>query len=557
MYKLRDYQEDAINSLFAYFETQTGNPIIDAPTGSGKSIMIGEFCSRAIKFYPDTRIVVATHVKELIEQNFLKFCDMQPMADVGINSAGLKRRDYHNQILFTGIQSIYKSAEKLGPVDLLLVDEAHMIPRSGLTMWGKFIADLKTLNPHLKVVGFSATPYRMDSGSLTSGDGAIFDDICYSIPVTLLIERGYLCEPISKKMQTELDVSGVKKRGGEYVAGELQRAVNVDSTNRAVVEETMKWWEGRTKMMFFCAGVEHCHDLKILLEERGVKCAVVSAETPAAERDRILVEYKKIGGAYDCLLNVAVLTTGFDAPATDLLVCVRPTHSAGLWVQMLGRGMRISPETGKENCLVLDFAGNTSRHGPIDMIEPKDKNKKGGGEAPVKVCEQCFTYVYAGTRQCKCGFVFPEPEPEINRVTDDGPFISTQSKKDPPQEFEVYDVKYHYHKNPNKPTPTLKVEYIVGDVMSIMEWVCPEHTGFAREKATTWWWKRSHEKCPSTVEECLNQCTKLQIPQRIRAVKDGKFWKILEYMDFRDSPYNVPEADMSQDLDDEYWEIPL
>lgn len=516
MFILRDYQHEARTSIFSYFDHNAGNPLVVAPTASGKSIMIADLISTILQHYPTERIVVATHVKELVEQNHAKFCAMVPFGDIGIYSAGLKRSDTHNQIIFASIQSIYKQAVKLQHVDLLLVDEAHMIPAKGSGMWLTFITQLKQINPDLKVIGYTATPFRMDSGSLTKGDGAIFTDIAYEITIPFLIEQGYLCEPIPLDMEAKLDVSGVKKAGGEFVNTQLDKAVNQTDINERVIAETLKYCQGRKKWMVFCVSVDHCHAIDKILKRYGKKSAVVTGKTPRAERDKIFEEYKKIDGDVDVLVNVSVATTGFDAPATDLLVILRPTGSAGLWIQILGRGMRISPETGKENCLVLDFGENCSRHGPIDIIKAKDK--KVGGEAPVKVCPDCCALLFAGVLVCKhCGHIFPEPEiddtPNIQEKTDEAPILSTQEDND--RWLDVNEVFYSKHEKKDKP-PSLLVQYKTDYITTYKEWIPLESPyQYLKKKANFWWHQRSGNNAPQTVDEALKLVQKLKTPIRI------------------------------------------
>jgi len=179
--ELRPYQQESIDSLYTHFGKFDGNPLIVLPTGTGKSVVIAKFLQGAIEAWPDTRIVMVTHVKELIAQNFQTLIRNWPEAPAGIYSAGLNRRDIHSQIVCAGIQSIYKRAYELQGVDLILVDEAHLIPRSSDTMYGQFLREVKEINPDVKVIGFTATPYRMDSGMLHTGKDHLFDAIAYEI----------------------------------------------------------------------------------------------------------------------------------------------------------------------------------------------------------------------------------------------------------------------------------------------------------------------------------------------------------------------------------------
>ena len=152
MIQLRPYQSAAIEAIYGYFGQQSGNPLIVLPVGTGKSLVLASFSARALADWADTRILVVTHVRELITQNYGEMIRLWPEAPAGIYSAGLNKRDLHAQILFAGIQSIHKRAYDIQRCDLALIDEAHLIPRTSSTMYRRFLGDLATINPHLKML---------------------------------------------------------------------------------------------------------------------------------------------------------------------------------------------------------------------------------------------------------------------------------------------------------------------------------------------------------------------------------------------------------------------
>jgi len=223
---LRYYQSAAIQGIYAYFETQAGNPLICIPTAGGKSLVMASFVEGVLKAWPDQRILIVTHVRELIEQNHAELKRLWPEAPAGIYSAGLKQRDIAARILFAGIQSIHRKLPEVGHCDLVLIDEAHLIPRASNTMYRRFLDGLKRQNPLLKVIGFTATPYRLDSGRLHEGKDAIFTDIAFEVSVRELIDAGYLAPLVSKRMATQLDVSGV----GTPRVSSLPRSLKSPST---------------------------------------------------------------------------------------------------------------------------------------------------------------------------------------------------------------------------------------------------------------------------------------------------------------------------------------
>ncbi len=273
----------------------------------------------------------------------------------------------------------------------------------------------------------------------------------------------------------------------------------------------------------FCAGVRHAEHVRDAIQGRGYACEAILGETASAERDRVIAAFKR--GEIRCLTNANVLTTGFNAPGVDLIAMLRPTKSVGLYVQMIGRGTRLSP--GKDNCLVLDFAGNIEGHGPIDRIDGRKRKKDDQeGTAPVKACPDCQTIVHASIRACPgCGYEFPPPQPDLSRTASTSAILSSQIR---PEWVTVSDVSYHRHEKLGSPT-SLRVEYACG-LASHREWVCFEHTGYARQKAVQWWQKRLPDRpVPRTVDDALTRCGELPKPDRISVRPQGRYTEITGY----------------------------
>ena len=522
--ELRQYQRAAIDSLYAYFSGSTGNPLIVMPTGTGKSVVIAGFLREAIEGWSDTRVLVLTHVKELIQQNFAALVRMWPTAPAGIYSAGLNKRDLHAQILFAGIQSIYKRAFAVQRCDLVVIDEAHLLSETDSGMYRTFLRALRDINPLVKVIGLTATPYRMKTGLLHEGDNRIFTDICYDISILDMINDGYLCPVVPKRTKTQLDVSDVGTRGGEFIAGQLEAAVDKEDVNRGAVDEIVTLGENRGSWLIFCSGVQHAEHIRDEILRWGISCETVLGETPGPQRDRILTDFK--AGRIRALTNANVLTTGFDAPGVDLIALLRPTKSVGLYVQMLGRGTRLAE--GKDNCLILDFAGNTARHGPLDKVDGRTKKPDGDGDAPVKTCPECQTICHASVKECPdCGFMFPPPKVKIDAVASANAILSTQIMA---QWVEVTDVSYHRHEKPGG-VPTMRVDYHCG-LVKHSEWICFEHTGYPRQKACTWWNKRAPGiAVPPTVHHALTQepLDWLREPIAIQVKPEGKYTSIVAF----------------------------
>lgn len=543
MIEARDYQAWAEQSLYKYFGEKSGNPLIAMPTGTGKSVVVALFFQGVLRYWPSQRMMCLTHVKELIKQNFDKLKEVWPDAPAGIYSAGLNQRDTQFPITFAGVASVAKKIHLFGKIDLLVIDEAHLVSPNDVTMYRMIIDALRKINPLLKVIGLTATPWRLGQGMLTD-EGGIFTDIACDMtsmePFNWFIEQGYLSPLIPRRTATHLDPGGVHMRGGEFIAGELQNAVDKAPLTEAAVREMLELASDRRSWLVFCSGVQHTEHVAEMLTAMGIECAAVHSSM-THDRTRIIDRWKNFD--LRCIANNNVMTTGIDHPGLDFIGSMRPTASAGLWVQMLGRGTRplyadgfdTSSQQGrlqaiaagpKQNCLVLDFARNTKRLGPInDPVKPNPKGK-GGGDAPIKECDNCQTYVHASVRVCPhCGFNFPAPLLKIKTTASSDALI----KADIPivETFSIKHITYSMHTKQGRPA-MMKVTYYSG-LRSFNEFVCFEHTGYALHKAHSWWKERANRATyPSTTLEALTWSTMLQAPTHLQVWSNKKFPEIMK-----------------------------
>jgi DNA repair protein RadD len=526
MISLRPYQTAAIEALYEYFRHNEGNPLVVLPTGAGKSLTLAAFIERAIREFPTTRIVVLTHVKELIAQDAAAIIRYWPECPIGIYSAGVGEKK-KAQVTVAGIQSVHKMPAKFGGTDLVIVDEAHLVPRTADTMYGRFLAGLTHYNPHLKVIGLTATHYRMDSGLLTEGDCRVFTDVAYEAHVGDLIKQGYLCPLVAKNGATKADLSGVHTRGGEFVANELQAAMDKDDLIEGALSEVEKYAHDRNHILGFCAGIDHAAHCAAAARRRGWTADYVSGEMASGERDAKIAAFKS--GQIRFLFNAMLLTTGFDFPSIDCIVMLRPTKSVGLYVQIMGRGLR--KDGKKENTLVLDFAGNVERHGPIDQIRIKRKREKDEDAvsvAPVKECPECHELVHTSVMICPgCEYQW-EVKPSHGTEASEAVIVAALQK---PRRYPLTDMYFTPHQKPGK-KPTVKVTYVSG-LAKFFEWLpIEDERDFVRKHAVTWCWKRGLT-CPNTVDEFLNLIERgvlrPPVPTFFTVKLDGKFWKIVDF----------------------------
>lgn len=535
--ELRTYQKEAIQSIYDWFAAGRDAPLIVTPTGSGKSVILASFIKQACSQYPDTKILVVTHVKELVEQDYKAIVRLWPNAPAGVFSAGLGKRQLR-PITVASIQSIYNKEIFHGRFDLIIIDEAHLIPHKSDGMYRKLLDSCAKANEYTKLIGLTATPYRLDSGILHEGDGSMFDGISYEVSVADLIESGYLCR-LTARHGDDVDLSGVKVTGGDYNIGQLSERMSALELVEHHADLIVKRCENRNSWLIFSVTVEHAAQISAALKRRGITADYVDGTMGRKDRDQRINAFKS--GELRALVNCAILTTGFDHQATDAVVLLRPTLSPGLYVQMVGRGLRLHPT--KQDCLILDFGGNVRRHGFIDKVEPPRKGKKKGeGEAPVKKCEKCSLMVPLSTKQCpECGFMFPVPERESETLHHSGAILSTEV---PPEWLPVDRVSYSIAVSRQNNIPMLKVDYYCG-FRRVSDYVCLEHPGYARTKAAKWWSTRTSTPAPIKIEDALRSSSELLEPKRILVSFAGKWPEIRKY-DFVDSISRVEQNAQTQ-----------
>lgn len=520
---LRDYQQRSIDMLYQWFRNHpVGNPCLVLPTGSGKSWIVAALCKDAITNWPETRVLMLTHQKELIQQNAEKMRIVWPGAPLGIYSASLRRRDAGEPITFAGIQSVRSKAGMIGWVDLVVIDECHLLNNEQQGGYRSLLSDLQEINPDIRVIGLTATPYRLGQGLLTEGKDALFSDLIEPVTIDELLFKGHLAPLRSKQTQARLDISGVKKRGGEFIERDLAAAVDTEMGNREAVQEIISRAGDRKSWLVFCAGVEHAEHICDELRLQGIVAECLTGKTPKRQRDEMLAAFK--AKEIRALTNANILTTGFDAPDTDLVAMLRPTMSPALYVQMAGRGLR--PKSHTDHCLVLDFAENVARHGPIVAVEPP--KKKGSGEAPVKVCPECSEVVHLSCKVCpECShqFVAKEDEKKWRLANDD-------IMGDEGTEMAVTDWRWAPHTSRASGKKMVRVTYY-GSLSDppVTEYLPILHEGYAGQRALATLAgiaNGSGVSLPDSGLSCL--CGALnagRLPSLIEYRKDGKFYRVV------------------------------
>lgn len=553
------YQTDAKNSIFDYYFTQgkNGNPLVCMPTGTGKSIVIADFLRDVFRYFPMQRVMMLTHVWKLIQQNAAKMQEVWPTAPLGIHSAGLDMRDTMMPIVFGGVQSVVKNVEAFGHRDLLLIDEAHLINMEEGRQYEIVINGLKKINPFLKVIGFTATPYRMKMGMIT--DGGLFTDICFDITnhywFNRLIEEGYLSPLIGKPTHTKIDgISNLSLVGGDFNQAQAEKLVDTEEIVWNACKEFLEFGANRFKAMVFAAGIKNAEHIASTLDNMGASAVAVHSKSDKKQLPKIFEAYSK--GDIWCIVGANMLTTGYDEPQIDIIGDFQPTCSPGRHVQKLGRGTRVFKGNQynpyyKTNCLYLDFVGNVARNGPID--DPKKPRKPGestGEPPPIKLCKPerlsrnigksvkeweggCEAYNHASLRYCcNCAeefhfqnYVEPTAYSDSPMKVDENPILETVAIKTP--------VFYTKHNGKDKGNgiispPTVKATYSLG-VRPINVFLCFEHVGKPRRLAHEWWQKHSPNPPPQSCDEFLARTNELRVPKSVMVHVNLRYPEIKAY----------------------------
>lgn len=522
---LRPYQVDAIRALWkSWRDDPRAAPILVMSTGSGKSCVISAIIAQISAKSAQRRFLVVTHTKEIVRQNAEELQRLMPEEQIGIYSAGLGSKRIQ-RVTFANVQSIYKKAASL-EVDLCIIDEAHLVSKDDTSMYQKLVRNLQDKNPNVRIMGLTATPMRMDQGSLIA-EGSTFTEIAYEVSIKELIEKGYL-SPLISMAKKAVDLSQVKTSGYDYNQTDLQFAFNKQDIIDAQVKEILKAGAERKHWLIFCSGIEHAQAVTATLQAANIPAGFVTGDMPNMIRDNIINRFTT--GEFRALCNVGVLTTGFNFRPIDLVVLLRSTKSASLYIQMVGRGTRTAEL--KSNCKVLDFGGNIERHGPIDLIKigAKKERKAESSIAPHKKCPICDCVVPIGVKICpSCEYRYPEPAAELEIKASTANIVSEPFDKSKLiYEVEITNRLFARNKGRDPRPDCLRITYSA-KLRKYDDYLCLEHSGFPRRMAEKKWLAAGGKlPVPHTVTDALDRASELPHVIKIKVDhNNGRFPEIL------------------------------
>lgn len=571
----RDYQAFAWEAWLNWVTDGKGNPLLLYPTGVGKSVIIALIISNCIRRWQGTRTMVLTHSKELIDQDYKKLKQYWPEAPAGIYCEGLKRKEYWYPITVGSIQTVHNVPELFGHIDVLFIDEAHLVSPKDKTMYRKFIGKLKEKNSNLVVTGLTATGWRSGQGWLWMGENPLFDgaaiNACDIDTFNWFFDEGYLVEPIAKKTKFQYDVTNIRTTAGEFNQGDVERETNKKELNERCVIAMLDELQQRHAGLIFVNGIKQVEAVADIFDAYGINVTYVHSDMKDKERDGRIKDFTD--GNWHVMVNNGILTTGFDYPALDFMGMMKLTQSSSLFGQMVGRltrpfyadGFDLNTTEGrlaaianshKLNGILFDFAKNSERHGPInDPVVKIPGQRKRPGEAPIKVCDMCGSYNHASAPQCKvCDFVFPRAE-KFNDETSGRAIVKKSrvpvERKEPTIIwFDVDSISYSVHTSRSGKAPSLKVTYQCGH-RRFDEWIHLEGIGAAKTRAVNWWMTRA--KCnpqavPKTINEAIKVTGLLRDPARVMISVGDKYKEVKDY-EYEDSAVSLVADRISAGVD--------
>jgi DNA repair protein RadD len=512
---LRDYQKQALDAIWTKINLGP-TALCVLPTGSGKSVIFEALIQKSISLKPDIKILVLFNKTDLLMQIKNRIAALIGEDLVTVYSGTFKSYDNTKSVTCGMIQSL--KMEDIN-YNLIIVDECHNLNEKS----GKYINFLKAQqaqNPKTKVVGFTATPYR-NSGYLYGKD-KFFDRPCFQKTMRFMIEEGHLVPPIAKRPDHLMDLSDLKIVAGEYSQGSLDKMVKKENESGVLVsriDDALARMKDRKKIVWFCTNIAHCESVHELLLEKNEKSSILHSNLEKDEREENKTFFEDQGGRH--LVFVSIVSEGYDFPAIDCVVLMRPTRSPNLMVQTCGRGLR--PYKDKEDCLILDYGKVIQTIGPLDdpVIQVKGQGKKKGEVSKTKVCPECQTILHVKEEKCSVCFYNFVKEPELDQKAKENiDFFRKQIKT-----LKIAEVKIRKHIS-KAGNSCIAIRYTPG-LFTMFESI-EEYFVFESQHGYVRFQQRAIElgiPLAGTIDE---QVTKkpVRIPQEVEYEFEGKYPKI-------------------------------
>lgn len=566
MLTLRPYQSAALEKIMADLRKQP-NVLLQAAVGAGKTVMFSALIQRLLTDYGAARVVVLAHREELVQQAVDKLIAVWPEAvdKISIACASISSRvDYDKPILIGSVQTLARRMSEMREVHLVIIDEVHRLPPrakgSKISQYQRYLDGVRQIYPSARLLGVTATPYRLGAGYIYGDkcrepEANWFEDLSYEIGIRELQKESYLSPLVPLGIMAP-DLDSIKISSGEYVLSQLGDEMSKDIYIRAAVDAWKEHASDRRSTVAFCVTIEHAEMLRGAFEGAGIPCECVHSEMPRSRRREILNAFQK--GDLPVVCNVGVLTEGWDAPATDCVMLCRPTQSTALYVQMVGRGLRLAP--GKTDCLLLDLAGCWKMHGDVrhprvrwgkareqnDMVEcPKCKAMNDAGRL---VCWECGAELHPGKDPNLCPFCHYEVSYRAIRCPVCGRLLKTVAHETPTlSRLDADETPRHgvlariERTDPNfgfvskKGNAMLRLGLTCTPLdppnalpVSVNEFLDFDGNGslWAQEKARRWWFGRTKNTPPHDLVEAEERWDEVELPEVVTLGYQDSWWKV-------------------------------
>jgi DNA repair protein RadD len=503
---LRPYQQEALDAALASLAAGS-NPVLQLATGTGKSLIIAALSEHYRA--SGKQAWMLTHVQQLVKQNaktFTRYANLEP----AIVCAGLGRKDTWGGVTYGTIQSVTGMLDALPTPDLIIIDEAHRVPHNEGEP--SQYENILSRYPEAQRVAMTATPWRMDNGIIYgTGEQFWFDKIAYNYTVPRAVVDGWLCPLVGVETVTQLDVADIAVNG-DFVQADAAKA-QTDAWIQSVARSLLSLANSRRHIGVYCPTVKAAtRTAKIIQQETDWSVALLHAGMSPEERDEALGGF--LSGTTRVLCSVDMITTGFDFPALDCIVCLRPTLSSSLWVQIQGRGTRLHPD--KKNCLVLDYVGNLIRLGGVGMYETfyREKGLVQVSAEPREPYVKKERKVYPGVRN------LTPIDPMTGREAQDGSELVV----------EVHNVNTVAITPRGKTEPVLLVQYACTtengvriDASSFISTQRPD-----RKSLDFFLNRRLAVSLPSPARSISWQVKSARKPQAVTVRKKSRYWNVIE-----------------------------
>lgn len=411
--KLRPYQEECLTAIWEEIKKEACALVV-ASTGSGKTVVFVRFidyCFKVMgKVKPDEpfRSMILVHKIDLVTQAEDKFNQFASHLNTGLYCGSLKQKNLDADITIGSIDSIKKEVPF---INLLIVDEYHRFYNR--RAYYDYREKLLERNPKLKTVYFTATPYGK-TGYLFGEIDSEIKEPCFQIGMEELIDQGHLVKPIFKEGKSKFNTDLLKETNGDFTDRAVRELIKESHDKLEVqVEDAISRLKERKKAIWCCTSIEHAEDIEEELLRRGEKVVCVHSKKRLERQDELVRAFES--GPIKHMISVTKLSEGTDIPPIDAVVCMRPTRSPILYVQMIGRGLR--PFEGKTDCLFLDYGGVVEALGHPSKPYIREKSKRRDAKPKALMCPSCMELNFAPIDICKsCNYEFLKDEREIDRL---------------------------------------------------------------------------------------------------------------------------------------------